>query len=82
VLAIYKVGKSRLKELLSLRGMTQQELANKLHTTRSVINDIATNDVTNIRIQTAKNLAHVLNCDIEDLCEWTYEDSAEGESEA
>lgn len=65
----YKVGRCLLSDILKKSGMTQQELADKIGVTKQQINKYVTNRQV-MSIQTAKNIAFVLNCRIDDLYEW------------
>ncbi len=49
--------------------MTQQELAEKMSITAQQINKYVLND-RKMSLQVAKNVATVLNCQIDDLYEW------------
>ena len=65
----YKVGECLLLSRLSDAGITQSELSNKLGVTAQQINKYALNKQ-RMSIQVAKNIASILNCQIEDLYEW------------
>lgn len=66
---MYKVGKCLLSDILLQARMTQQELAERLGVTRQQINHYVNNRRV-MTLETAKNIACLLNCDIEDLYEW------------
>jgi DNA-binding XRE family transcriptional regulator len=55
----------RLREI----GMTQQELADKVHMPKQQISDYA-NDRVVMSLKNAKNIASAINCAIDDLYEW------------
>ncbi|MEC1870373.1 helix-turn-helix transcriptional regulator [Bacillus paralicheniformis] len=66
----FKVGKCRIPELCSNRGIDQTQLAAKVGLTKQQITDYVS-----LRnkpsIERAYNLAKILGCSIEDLYEWT-----------
>jgi len=66
----YLVGKCLLLDLLNGANMTQRDLAIKLGVTEQQVNKYV-RDRQRMSIQTAKNVAHILNCSMEDLYEWT-----------
>lgn len=66
----YKVGRCLLREILKSKGMEQTELAYKLNVTPQQINKYA-KDVQGMSLEVAKNISVKLNCQIEDLYEWT-----------
>ncbi len=65
----YKVGRCLLRAKLNKKGMTQQELANKLGITVQQINKYVLNRQ-RMSIEVAGNIAFILNCHIEELYEW------------
>lgn len=70
---MYDVGRCLLSDQLKQSKMTQQELANRLDVTKQQINHY----VFGRRIMTlpiAKNVASILDCEIDDLYEWIYVD--------
>lgn len=72
---MYDVGKCLLPDILLQSHLTQQDLADKLGVTRQQINTYTS--TVNRRVMTlsiAKNIAHVLNCSIDDLYEWVQVD--------
>jgi DNA-binding XRE family transcriptional regulator len=69
VFKTYKVGRCLLQQRLDELGMTQQELANKVHMPKQQISDYANNRVT-MSLKNAKNIASALRCHIDDLYEW------------
>lgn len=83
VFVTYKVGRCRIQDLLDAKGMTQQELAAKTGMSKQFIND----KVRNLRgkhgmwIDSAKKIAAVLDCHIDDLYEWIPDQEAKGKSE-
>ncbi|WP_411809462.1 helix-turn-helix transcriptional regulator [Bacillus haynesii] len=66
----FKVGKCRIPELCSNRGIDQTQLAAKVGLTKQQITDYVS-----LRnkpsIERSYNLAKILGCSIEDLYEWT-----------
>jgi len=66
---LYEVGKCLLSDKLLQAKMTQQELADRLGVTRQQINSYA-RDRRIMTVPIAKNIASILNCDIEDLYTW------------
>jgi transcriptional regulator with XRE-family HTH domain len=76
----YRVGRCRIQELLDARGMTQQELAAKTGMSKSFINDKIHNRGRNgMWVSSAKKIAAVLGCTIDDLYEWVPERKGNGE---
>jgi len=65
----YKVGRCLLRKRLHKSRMTQVQLAEKLGITVQQISKYVHNRQ-KMSLQTAKNIAHILNCQIEDLYEW------------
>lgn len=66
---MYDVGKCLLSDRLLQSRMTQTDLADKLGITRQQINTYVTNrNIMTLPI--AKNIAFVLNCEIDDLYVW------------
>ncbi len=66
----YKVGRCLLRERLYESNMTQSELAEALNVTLQQINKYV-NDRQRMSIEVAKNIAHICNCRIDDLYEWS-----------
>jgi transcriptional regulator with XRE-family HTH domain len=64
--------KQRLKEI----GMTQRELADKVHMPKQQISDYA-NDRSVMSLINAKIIASALRCPIDDLYEWIPIDPSE-----
>ncbi|WP_423190960.1 helix-turn-helix transcriptional regulator [Bacillus haynesii] len=66
----FKVGKCRIPELCSSRGIDQTQLAAKVGLTKQQITDYVS-----LRnkpsIERAYNLAKILGCSIEELYDWT-----------
>jgi transcriptional regulator with XRE-family HTH domain len=58
-----------LQQRLQEIGMTQQELADKVHMPKQQISDYVNNRVT-MSLKNAKNIASAINCTIDDLYEW------------
>jgi transcriptional regulator with XRE-family HTH domain len=71
VASLYEVGKCLLADKLQQAQMTQQELADKLGVTRQQINSYA-RDRRIMTVQIAKNIAEILNCEIDDLYTWIH----------
>ena len=70
---MYDVGRCLLADKLKKAKMSQQELANKLDVTKQQVNHyIHGRRIMNITI--AKNIAYLLECEIDDLYEWVYVD--------
>lgn len=65
----YKVGKCLLPLLLKESRITQSELADKLNVTKQQVNKYSTNKRV-MSLSTAKNVATILNCRVEELYEW------------
>ncbi|WP_231314323.1 helix-turn-helix transcriptional regulator [Neobacillus sedimentimangrovi] len=65
----YIVGRCLLPDLLKKARMSQVELAAKLGVTVQQINKYVINKQ-KMSLQVAKNIAAILNCNIEDLYEW------------
>ncbi|MFE7820545.1 helix-turn-helix transcriptional regulator [Priestia megaterium] len=68
---MYEVGKCRLKILLKERRITQNEFASMMGMSKQQINDYITGHTATMSLKTAKNIAHKLDCSIDDLYEWT-----------
>lgn len=66
---MYDVGECLLSDILSRSHMTQQELANRLGVTRQQIHYYCTNERV-MSLPIAKNIAAILNCEIDDLYVW------------
>ena len=66
---MYDVGRCLLSDKLAKLHMTQQDLADRLGVTKQQINSYATNKFV-MSLQTAKNIAAILGCNVEDLYEW------------
>lgn len=66
----YKVGRCLLRELLHRADMEQLQLAHKLNVTPQQINKYV-NDKQGMSLEVAKNIASILNCQMDDLYEWT-----------
>ena len=60
--------------------MEQKELAHRLNVTKQQINKYATRRQ-RMSLETAKNVAYILNCSIDDLYEWVWIDDEAGQSE-
>lgn len=65
----YKVGRCLLREKLHSANMMQFELAERMHVSEQQINKYV-NDRQGMSLQVAKNIASILNCQIEELYEW------------
>jgi DNA-binding XRE family transcriptional regulator len=65
----YKVGRCLLRYFLDEAGMSQRDLAILLDVTDQQISKYV-RDSQKMSIQVAKNVATILNCQIEDLYEW------------
>ncbi|MEW4281728.1 helix-turn-helix transcriptional regulator [Priestia megaterium] len=68
---MYEVGKCRLKILLKERRITQNEFASMMGMSKQQISDYITGHTATMSLKTAKNIAHKLDCSIDDLYEWT-----------
>jgi transcriptional regulator with XRE-family HTH domain len=69
---MYEIGKCRLKKLLNERDLTQVEFARKMGMSKSQVNDYISGDTTSMSLVTAKNIAYMLGCSIEELYEWKF----------
>lgn len=69
VILPHSVGKCLLADLLKKAGMTQQELALKLDVPKQQINKYVHNRQY-MSYKTAREIAYILNCPMEDLYEW------------
>jgi DNA-binding XRE family transcriptional regulator len=68
-----RVKRCRLRELLVMANLSQNELAELVRRPKSQINDYVTNDkVMSLRV--AKDIADALRINIEDLYEWEYDE--------
>jgi transcriptional regulator with XRE-family HTH domain len=67
---MYEVGKCRLRILLKERKITQNEFATMMGMSKQQINDYISGHTATMSLKTAKNIAHVLGCSIEELYEW------------
>lgn len=65
----FKVGRCLLQEILDDKDMTQVELAEKLNVTVQQVNKYVLNKQ-KMSIQVMKNIAYIVNCQMEDLYEW------------
>ncbi|PIC80512.1 transcriptional regulator [Sporosarcina sp. P18a] len=65
----YKVGRCLLREILESKGMNQHDLAIKLSVTKQQVNKYVTNKQ-GMSLEVAKNIAVILDCQIEDLYQW------------
>lgn len=80
VFTTFKVGRCRIKELLDAKGMTQKELADKTGMSKTFINDKVHNRGSHgMWIDSAKKIATVLGCSIDDLYEWLPEKDGKSE---
>jgi len=71
---IVKVGRCLIQQRCAEIGITQRQLADRLQRSETQISDWATNR-TIMSMKTAKEVAYILNCVIDDLYEWIiYED--------
>jgi len=70
----YQVGKCLLSDRLRRKDWTQQQLAEKINVSKSTISDYV-NDKRVMRVDIAKNISEVLDCDINDLYEWKRTDT-------
>lgn len=66
----YRVGRCLLQEKLDNAKLTQSDLANMLEVPRQQVNRYV-HDRQRMSIELARNIASILNCQIEDLYEWT-----------
>jgi transcriptional regulator with XRE-family HTH domain len=82
VFITYKVGRCRIQYLLDAKGMSQQELAVKSGMSKSFINDKVHNRGSHgMWVDSAKKIATVLGCNIDDLYEWIPDQEAQGKSD-
>jgi len=68
----YRVGRCRLRELRKKRGWTQEELARRTKSTKSLVSDYERGE-RRMMLSTAKSFAIALDCHIDDLYEWYAE---------
>lgn len=68
---MFIVGRCRLNEILKEKKMTQVELAELLGMKKQQVNAYAINETT-MSLKTAKNIAHHLRIDIEDLYDFIW----------
>lgn len=64
-----EVGRCLLPQLLKAKGLTQQDLADKLSIPKSQISEYATGRRV-MSLKTANAIAGALGCTIDDLYEW------------
>lgn len=69
-----EVGKCLIKNRLRIVKLTQQDLADRLGMSKTQVSDYA-NGHKKMSLKTAKKVAIVLDCNIDDLYEWVPEDS-------
>jgi len=67
---MYEVGKCRLRTLLKERKISQNEFARMMGMSKQQINDYISGYTATMSLKTAKNIAYVLGCSIEELYEW------------
>ncbi|MGC4375755.1 helix-turn-helix transcriptional regulator [Fictibacillus sp. Mic-4] len=79
----FKVGRSRLRDLLREKRMTQVELARRTGRSKSQISDLVNQkNAEAMSLRVAKDISHALDCHIEDLFEWEwYELDTEADEE-
>lgn len=65
----YQVGRCLLRFRLQLAKMSQAELARRLGITKQQVSKYVNGD-RQMSLKTAKNVASLLKCSIEDLYEW------------
>ena len=65
----YEFGRCRLRELLKDAGVDQVYLADRLNVKKQQVNKYVTNKQY-MSLLTAKKIASILHCQIEDLYEW------------
>lgn len=63
------------------KGLTQVELAKRLHTTKQTVGKYETGIITEIPISRIKEIAAILDCDPEYLCGWEKETPTEDSGE-
>jgi transcriptional regulator with XRE-family HTH domain len=66
---MFRFGKCLLRQRLQEAGMTQQQLAEKLHMPRSQISDYVHGRKT-MSLLTAKSISHAIGCSVDSLYEW------------
>lgn len=71
-----EVGRCLVRSLLRQRGMTQQQLAEKIGMTKQQVSVYVTNEQ-QMSLKTARRFALALNCHIDDLYEWLPAKSSE-----
>jgi putative transcriptional regulator len=69
VILPHVVGRCLLADLLRRAGMTQQELATRLGVPKQQINKYV-NNRQQMSYKTAREIAYIINCSMEDLYEW------------
>jgi transcriptional regulator with XRE-family HTH domain len=70
---LFKVGKCKLSDRLKKADLTQTELAELTKIPKSQISEYVNNKHV-MSLETAKIIAHVLECHIEDLYNWVTDD--------
>ena len=76
----YTVKRCLLRNLLHAADMEQSELADLLGVRVQQVNKYVL-DKQKMSIQVAKNIAAILNCEIDDLYEWEWVDPEVGKNE-
>lgn len=64
-----QIGRCYLKQILRRKGMTQQQLADRMGVTKGMISQYATRSRV-MSLLTAKQIASLLNITVEELYEW------------
>lgn len=74
----YKVERCLLSEILHKKDMSQTDLANLMGVKLPQINKYVL-DKQNMSLEVAKNISHILGCQIEDLYEWRWTKTGDNE---
>ncbi|WP_096465990.1 helix-turn-helix transcriptional regulator [Aneurinibacillus soli] len=68
----FRAGKCLLRQRLREAKMTQQDLAHRMNKSRSQISQYV-NGTRTMSLETARTIAHIVGCTMEQLYDWTWE---------
>lgn len=74
----YEVERCLLSEILRKKDMSQTDLADLMEVKLQQINKYVLNKQ-NMSLEVAKNISHILGCQIEDLYEWKWTETGDNE---